>query len=203
MKIAKKYDLVIINKEKNVCKGLWPRVQGQERSTLDYDLTNSKLLSTITEMIVDDNKQFSAFELEKSRKTYSDHNAILLKLNLVTAIEKQKKNRIITKCGYKKYRNKLTQTQISGILKKDTIQESYDKWSEEVQNNIKEVEKICRQNPRKDIMQLKRQRKKLRVQYQNTENIYEKTVMIQRIKLIKEPITDKMKENRKAGESSK
>ena len=55
----------------------------------------------------------------------------------------------------------MTQTQISGILKKDTIQESYDKWSEEVQNNIKEVEKICRQNPRKDIMQLKRQRKKI------------------------------------------
>ena len=148
--------MVIINQEKEVCKGLWPRVQGQERSILDYDLTNSKLLSTITEMIVDDNKQFSAFELEKSRKTYSDHNAILLKLNLVTAIEKQKKNRIITKCGYKKYRNKLTQKQISGILKQNTIQVSYDKWSEEVQNNIKEVEKICRQNPRKDIMQLKR-----------------------------------------------
>ena len=52
-------------------------------------------------------------------------------------------------------------------------QKNYDKWSEEVQNNIKEVEKICRQNPRKDIMQLKRQRKKLRAQYQNTENIYE------------------------------
>ena len=64
-------------------------------------------------MIVDENKQYSAFKLEKSRKTYSDHNAILLKLNLVTAIEKQKKNKIITKCGYKKYRNKLTQTHIS------------------------------------------------------------------------------------------
>ena len=161
MKMAKKYDLVIINKEKEVCKGLWTRVQGQERSILDYVLTNSKLLSTVTEMIVDENKQYSAFKLEKSRKTYSDHNAILLKLNLVTAIEKQKKNRIITKCGYKKYRNKLTQKQISGILKQNTIQVSYDKWSEEVQNNIKEVEKICRQNPRKDIMQLKRQRKKI------------------------------------------
>ena len=103
-------------------------------------------------MIVNENKKYSAFKLEKSRKTYSDHNAILLKLNLVAAIEKQKKNRIITKRGYKKYRNKLTQTQISGILKKDTIHESYCKWSEEVQNNIKEVEKICRQNPRKDIM---------------------------------------------------
>ena len=40
------------------------------------------------------------------------------------------------------------------------------------------------------------QLKKLRAQYQNTENIYEKTVIIGRIKLIKEYITDKMKENR-------
>ena len=177
-------------------KGLWTRVQSQERSILDYVLTNSKLLSTVTERIVDESKQYSVFKLEKSGKTYSDHNAILLKLHLITAIEKQKKNRIITKCGYKKYGNKLTQKQISGILKKDTIQVSYDKWSEEVQNNIKEVEKICRQNPKKGIMQLKRQRKKLRAQYQNTKNIYEKTVIIERIKLIKEHITDKMKEHR-------
>ena len=105
--------MVIINKEKEVCKGLRTRVQGQERSILDHFLTNSKLLSTVAEVIVDENKQYSAFKLEKNRKTYSDHNAILLKLNLVTAIEKQKKNKIITKCGHKKYRNKLTQTHIS------------------------------------------------------------------------------------------
>ena len=37
-----------------------------------------------------------------------------------------------TKCGYKKYRNKLTKSQASEILKKNIIQESYDKWSEEV-----------------------------------------------------------------------
>ena len=55
-------------------------------------------------------------------KKYSEHNAILLKLNLITAIEKQKKNRLITKYGYEKHRNKLTQKQISGILKKDSIQ---------------------------------------------------------------------------------
>ena len=110
-------------------------------------------------MIVDGNKQYSAFKLEKSRKTYSDHNAILLKVNLVTAMQKQKKNRIITKCGYKKYRSKLTQMQISGILKRNTIQVSYYKWSEEIQRNITEVEKIFRQNPRKDIIQVKRQKK--------------------------------------------
>ena len=97
MKMVKKYDLVIIKKEKEVCKGLWTRVLGQERSILDYVLTNIKLLSIVTEMTVDENKQYSAFKLEKSRKTYSDHNAILLKLKLVTATEKQKKNLIITK----------------------------------------------------------------------------------------------------------
>ena len=85
----------------------------------------------------------------------------------------------------------MTQKQISGILKKDTVQVSYDKWSEKVQNNIKEVENIFRQNPRKDIMQLKRQWKKLRAQYQITVNIYEKTVIIERIKLIKKYITEK------------
>ena len=149
---GKKYDLVITNKKKKVYKGLWTRVQGQERSILDYVLTNCRLLSTVTEMVVHENKQYGAFKLEKSRKTLSDHNALLLKLNLVTAIEKQKKNRITTKCGCKKYRNKLTQKQISGILKQETIQVSYDKWSEELQMNINEVEKIFRQNPRKDIM---------------------------------------------------
>ena len=45
-------------------------------------------------------------------------------------------------------------------------------------------------------MQLKRQRKKLIAQYQNVENIYETTVIIERIKLIREHITDKTKENR-------
>ena len=44
MKVAKNYNLVVINKEKEVSKGLWTKVQGQKRSTLDYLLTNSKLL---------------------------------------------------------------------------------------------------------------------------------------------------------------
>ena len=68
MKMAKNYDLVIINKEKEVCKGLWTRVQGQERSILDYVLTNSKLLSTVAEMVVDENKEYSAFKLKKVEK---------------------------------------------------------------------------------------------------------------------------------------
>ena len=79
------------------------------------------------------------------------------------------------------------QKQIKELLKKDTILESYDEWSDEVQNNIKEVEKIFMQNSRKDIIQLHKLRKRLRVQYEDIENVYND---------IKEAITDKIKENR-------
>ena len=47
MKMTKKYDFVIINKEKEACSGLWIRLQGQERSILDCVLTNSKVLSSL------------------------------------------------------------------------------------------------------------------------------------------------------------
>ena len=79
------------------------------------------------------------------------------------------------------------QKEIKELLKKDTILESYDELSDEVQNNIKEVEKIFMQNSRKDIIQLQKQRKRLRAQYEDTENVYND---------IKEAITDKIKENR-------
>ena len=65
-------------------------MQAQERSILDYNLTNSKLLSTVTEIIIDDNKQYSVFKLRKIRKTYSEHDTTILKLNFITAIEKKR-----------------------------------------------------------------------------------------------------------------
>ena len=92
-------------------------MQTRKKSILNYVLTNSELLPTVTE--IDENKQYGVFKLEKSRKTCSDCNTILQKLSVITAIEKQKNNRIVIKCGYKRYRNKLTQKQISGILEKD------------------------------------------------------------------------------------
>ena len=58
-----------------------------------------------------------------------------------------------------KNRNKLTQKQIRKILKKGAVQVSCDKWSEEAKSNVKKAEKTFGQNLRKDIEQLKRQRK--------------------------------------------
>ena len=53
--------------------------------------------------------------------------------------------------------SKLTEKQISGMLKESTIQKSYNKWSEEIQSNMEEVEKIFIQNSKN--MELKRREK--------------------------------------------
>ena len=59
--------------------------------------------------------------------------------------------------------------------------------------HAKEMGKIFMENRRMNIMQLKRLRKKqIGRKISNTENVYEKTVIIERIKIIKEHITNKM-----------
>ena len=70
-----------------------------------------------------------------------------------------------------KCRKKIGTETDSVILKKDTIQVSYDRWSGVVQNKKKTS---FRQNPRKDIMQVNAQRKNLRGQTLNTgQNVWE------------------------------
>ena len=49
-------------------------------------------------MIINGKKQYGVFELEKSRKTYSDHNVILLILNLIIVIEKKQEQNFYEMC---------------------------------------------------------------------------------------------------------
>ena len=52
---------------------------------------------------------------------------------------------------YQKYKKFIKQIQVSKIIKKGTLQESYIKWIEEVGNAINQVEETVRKNPRKDV----------------------------------------------------
>ena len=48
------------------------------------------------------------------------------------------------------------------ILDKGELQESYITWVDEVENNIKQVEKNKIKNPKKDIWKIQQKRRKLR-----------------------------------------
>ena len=91
---------------------------------------------------------------KQCRKIISNHNDIMLNIDFISKIEAKGQKKNITRKGYQKYKKFIKERQISKIIRKETLQESYNKWSEEVEDAIKQVQKTVRKNPRKDIREL-------------------------------------------------
>ena len=95
--------MIILNTVKEKCKGVWTRVQGDEKSIIDYVLTDASSAKTVKEMKIDEEKQYGLHKLDKNtatnenRKIYSDHNSILINLDFETPTEEQRLKKIITK----------------------------------------------------------------------------------------------------------
>ena len=58
------------------------------------------------------------------------------------------------------------------------------------------MQRTARKNPREDIRELQKIRKNLRIKIRNTTDACEKIILKARLKLLKEHITDKIKESR-------
>ena len=150
-------------------------------------------------MKIDEEKQYGLHKLYKNtatnenRKIYSDHNSILINLDFDTPTGEERPKKIITKEGYKRYRTILKEENVSELSKLGDLQESYNKWSIAIENSIK-TQKTRTKNPRKDIKELQKIRKRLREEFSTTEELHEKILILKRIKILKEHITEKYKE---------
>ena len=202
LKLANKEDMVILNTVKEKCKGVLTRVQREEKSIIDYVLTDTTSANTIKEMKIDEVKQYGLHKLEKNtatsenKKIYPDHNSILINLDFETPTEEQRPKKIITKKGYKRYRTIIEEENVSKLLKTGDLQESYNKWSTTIETSIKTVQRTRTKNPRKDIKELQKIQKRLRKEYSTTVELQEKILILERIKILKEHITEKYKEGR-------
>ena len=67
-----------------------------------------------------------------------------------------------------------------------------------MENTIKQVEKTKIKNPIKDIRNIQQKTKKLRMELKTTRNTLEKYILLQKVKILKEHIIDKLKESRAA-----
>ena len=132
-RLVEKQNMCIVNGESNKCEGLWTREQGEEKSIIDYVIT--------TKVEIQGTKQ--------CRKIYSDHNAIMLNIDFISKMEAKGKKKTITRNGYQKYKKFIKERQISKIIKKGTLQESYNKWPEEVEDAIQQVQKTVRKKTKK------------------------------------------------------
>ena len=103
LKLANKENMIILNTVKEKCKGVWTRVQGDEKSIIDYVLTDVSSAKTVKEMKIHEEKQYGLHKLDKNTapneniKIYSDHNSILINLDFETPNEEQRPKKIIAK----------------------------------------------------------------------------------------------------------
>ena len=169
-------------------------------------------METIKSMEIDVEKQYGLYKIERQnnqrKKKYSDHNATLINIDFISPKNVSRKKKVITRKGYKNYQTIIQEKEISKILDKEELQESYKTWVYEVENTIKQVEKIKIKNARKDIRKIQQKGKKLRIELKTTKNKLEKHILLQRVRFMKEHIIDKLKESRaakilKAAESRK
>ena len=97
----------LVNADKYRYKGLWTKEQAKEKSVIDYVITNTEYLNNIKEMIIHETKEYVTYSLDQQnqnlKKTYSNHNVILLKIDFHTENIQTTEPKLITK-GYKEYR---------------------------------------------------------------------------------------------------
>ena len=201
IKLVEKQDMVILNEESEICKRLWTREQGKEKSVIDYVITNKDNLQRIRKMIIDENKELATYRTECQQdqviKTYSDHNVILLEMDYITKLESSKQINIITRKGYQEYKNILQQENVTKIMQNQNLQESYTKWTNAVEYAIQRVSKTKpRPNPRRNIKELMKMRKIMRKKLETTKDQTEKIHLKERIRIIREHLIDKKKESR-------
>ena len=93
LKLANRENMIILNTVKGKCKGVWTRVQGEDKSITDYVLTDAASANTVNGMKIDEQKQYGLYKLEKNtvinenKKIYSDHNSILINRDYETPTE--------------------------------------------------------------------------------------------------------------------
>ena len=199
-KMVLKKSLTILNAE-NICNGLWTRVQhGKklQKSVIDYMVVNDDLKRKVYKMTVDEEKLYGAYHKDfAGKKTHSDHNAILLNTDLTLAEQKSEKKGIMTRKSYCKYKLLLQEYNIDDLFTKGNIQDNYNKWSEAVQKAIDKSKVIIKKKvPCQEVRQLTSIKKRLRKELKNEKIKENRTLLKERINLIRNHIIKELKKAR-------
>ena len=90
LELTEKCGLEIINKLES-CEGLWIREEEGKKSVIDHVTVNKEDVDSVESFKIDEEKQYTPYRKTEERKIYTDHNAIIVKINwVVTSInEKQ------------------------------------------------------------------------------------------------------------------
>ena len=128
-------------------------MQGNEYSVLEYVLANQKASSMIEKLVIDEDRFFAMHWVNQDSKTiFSDHNTMILEMNIDTRPVKSESVIKIKKRGYELLKTYLEQSEITELFyERDAFQQEYDTWTQIIEENIHRVKVTkFRKNKRKD-----------------------------------------------------
>ena len=135
---------VIVNKTLK-CKGKWTRINTkniEEKSILDYVMTNQSVYDDIIEMKIDEEKLYRLTKYKGKEIKETDHNTIIVEINDTRQTQKKdKKVRWNTKNkkGWKIYKE-ITENNadLDETWRGDDIEKEWENWSKIVNKILKE-----------------------------------------------------------------
>ena len=137
IKLMKKHRLRIVNAEQ-CCEGLWTRIEGEQKSVIDYILVLEDDIDLVHNMFIDEDKDITPYHIESinghTETVYTDHCTITMTMNLTIQNDAQPTYcKVLDKDGLAKFKGKLTDEKVSEILdEKRNIKETYSRWNKRV-----------------------------------------------------------------------
>ena len=143
-KVVEKKDLVILNTvEKTI--GRWTRIEGNQKSIIDYVIMDKSEEENILKMEIDEEKEWTPYHIVrkegKLRTIYTDHTSIKVvkQWNKERGV-KEANNKIMTMKGWGKFGELLNKENISSIIDPlKSIEETYGRWEKKVM----EIKRKC------------------------------------------------------------
>ena len=188
------------------CKGLWTREENGKKSAIDYAIIEKEDVEYCKSLTIDEEKIIAPFRLKKENGVvvtkYSDHNCMLLNMNLLLK-EKEKyqmeTRTIMTEENYKSFAHDLKTEKVSSIWNQSiSFQDKYNQWSRkviEVRNKNATIKKPKRKQRSKALRELLQKKKQLKKDWKNEENEDEASIIYNEIQKLKEMIVQEEQEH--------
>ena len=208
LKLEEEVKGVIVNKTRK-CNGLWTRVNTQkenEKSVLDYVLTNESIFEDIKEMKIDEEKLYRLTKYKGREIKETDHNTMIIEINdEVIKQKKEKQYRWNTKSkkGWLKYeKDTENNKELDSTWKNDkNIPKEWKDWKRVMYNIFdKTFGKIRltgkqKQGIDEEVRTMIQDKRDIRKETKITENQTEKEILIKKRQELEQQIKKKIEEN--------
>ena len=201
-------NLVVLN-HSGITTGRWTRVEGRQKSEIDYVMALNGMTAPITQITIDEDKLFSLHYHKKvegcTKLVYSDHNSILVHINwraLVSTLQENTTKYVMTNEGYNRFTKELQERQLHiEIDKTNDVEHEYNLFTDKIINTLNKCKKkikignVWKVN-RILINQIKYVKNKIRTRKTTKDEL---SVLKVRLELLKEHCNEQLKErNQKA-----